>query len=64
MTEIWQNVAVLALVVGAMFYVVRRVWRRGRSKEESGCPACSECLQWWKETPFVSDDPPEEKHVP
>ncbi|MFC1597283.1 hypothetical protein ACFL5Q_05010 [Planctomycetota bacterium] len=59
MSEIWQNVAVLAFVVGAIVYVTRRVLRRGRSKEASGCPACSECLQWWKQAPFVSDDPPE-----
>ena len=57
MTELWQNVAVLGIVLGATAYVVWRVWRRGSRKEAPGCPACSECLQWWEEAPLVSKHP-------
>ncbi len=61
MTDVFENVAVLAIVVGAIAYVARRVWRRSSSKVSSGCQACSECLEWWKEAPLGSDAPSEAK---
>jgi len=61
MTDVLQNVAVLAIVVGAIAYVARRVWRRSSSKVSSGCQACSECLEWWNEAPLASDAPSEAK---
>jgi len=42
MTVVWQNVAAVCMVIGAVLYVARRVWRSGTSKS---CPACDRCAR-------------------
>ena len=43
MTVVWQNVVVVCIVVGAVFYVARRAWRSGTSNNSAACHPCAHC---------------------
>ncbi|OHB80119.1 MAG: hypothetical protein A2V98_06135 [Planctomycetes bacterium RBG_16_64_12] len=57
MQSVWQNVAVLSIVMAAVVYLGRRLWRRRSSKNSPACHTCTECLQWWQEAPLAPEDP-------
>lgn len=64
MAPVWQNVLVLGIVMAAVAYVVRRLWRMRNSKQRSGCPACDECLKWWQEAPLAPRELPDSDTEP
>lgn len=39
----WQDLAALALVLSALFYLVWRFWWRGSMVDSGGCSACAGC---------------------
>ena len=53
-----QNLAVLGVIVAAAIYVVRRVFRMGRSKRLGTCGACGQCPTATSKKQLISLDPP------
>jgi hypothetical protein len=42
-TADWQSIAALAIVIAAVAFLVRKVWRAATSKQRPGCGSCGSC---------------------